>query len=225
MATAIATGVADVALLPPLAFVRAGEQAAVEPLARIVRKGQTTYRSVLFAGPASSLKSLEELKKARNLKAAWVDATSSTGYLFPKAFLLINGIPPAGLFASQDFYGSHDAVCRAVLEGRADVGATFNDDPQGSPATSVHGCRSLGEQAAKLQVIAATQSIPNDVLATKAAAPAELKTALGSAALSLSGSEEGRQVLSKAFNAEGFAPVGEADWAPVTAALEAFRRQ
>jgi phosphonate transport system substrate-binding protein len=224
LAAAIAQGVADVAFLPPLAFVRALEQGQPQPLAKVRRAGRTSYRAVIFAAPGSALKSVDDLRKAKNLKAAWVDATSSSGYLFPKAHLLMNGIDPAGLFLAQDFFGSHDEVCRAVLEGRADVGATYSDDPPEAAATTPHGCRDLGETMAELQVISATQSVPNDVLAARQGLPAELAAALREAALKLSDSDPGKQVLADAFVADGFTEVGDEDWAPVTAALDTFKK-
>src|SRR2546428_9420572 len=51
LAAALAQGEVDVALMPPLAYVRAEEKAQVEPLFKVVRNGQGTYRALLFAAP------------------------------------------------------------------------------------------------------------------------------------------------------------------------------
>src|SRR5688500_2370499 len=49
LSEALAKGTVDVAMVPPLALVRAERQGAkLEPLARVVRNGQPTYRAVLF---------------------------------------------------------------------------------------------------------------------------------------------------------------------------------
>ncbi len=223
LAKALATGTVDVAFLAPLAYVRAEGQGRVKPLLRVLRNGRPSYRAVLFASPSSGLTTLEELAQAKNLKAAWVDSSSATGYIFPKARLLVSGVDPAGVFMAQDFYGTHDAVCRAVHEGKADVGATFTDDPA-EGAVRVTGCEAaLGEAASGLKIIGATDELPNDVVAARPELPAELETKLVTALQGLQSSEEGKQRLVKAFLAEGFTSITSDDYAPVRAALDAFK--
>ena len=220
----VAKGTVDVALMPPLTFVRAQATAKPEALLRVVRNGQPTYRSVIFNKQGSPIKSLDDLKKGHNLRVAWVDDSSTTGYVFPKALLISNKIDPAGLFVSQEFLGSHDGVCKAVANDKADLGATFTDDPPGSPAVHVNGCdKALGAGAA-LQVVVSTDNIPNDILAVKADFPADIKAKLTGAANDLVKSDPGKQVLKTAFNAEAFAPIADADLEPVRAALEAFHQ-
>ena len=225
LASAISKGMVDVAFMPPLAFVRAQAQAKVSALGKAIRNGQSTYRSVLFGNASAKVKTLEELKKAKDLRAAWVDSSSATGYIFPKALLYTNNIDPQGLFVTQDFLGKHDAVCLAVEGGKADLGATFSDDPAAGPATHATGCRNaLGDKADKLAIIAATENIPNDVLAVRANFPEDLKKAVQDGANGLSGSDEGKKTLKTAFLAEGFAPVTEEDFNPVHNALGAFKQ-
>ena len=222
LAAALAKGQVDVALVSPLAFVRAQEQGKVSALGRTVRNGQSTYRAVLFTKAGSPVKSLDDLKKAHELKAAWVDSSSATGYIFPKALLLQKGIDPAGLFKAQDFKGSHAEVCKGVESGKYDLGATYSDDPAASPATHANGCdEALGAEAAKLQIVAATDNIPNDMLAVKPDFDAGMAKKLSDAAAAASASDAGKQALKAAFQAEGFQP-GEADLQPVRTALDSF---
>ncbi|MBI5549312.1 MAG: phosphate/phosphite/phosphonate ABC transporter substrate-binding protein [Deltaproteobacteria bacterium] len=224
LATFMADGKVDVAFLAPMAYVRATALGKVQPLLKVMRAGQATYRSVLFTGPAGTVRSLEDLKKARELRAAWVDPSSATGYIFAKALLLQNDIDPAGIFKDQLFLQSHDAVCKAIAEGRADVGASYSTDPASAPVKSISGCNTLGAQAGKLQIVAATEAIPNDVLAVREAFPAEAKAALLAAAQELERTEEGKKTLATAFHGEGFTTVSDDDYAPVRAALLAFKR-
>ena len=224
LSDAVAKGQVDVALMPPLAYVRAETSSKPEALVRVVRNGQPTYRSVVFTKQGSALKSLDDLKKGHNLRVAWVDDSSSTGYVFPKALLIANKIDPAGVFVSQDFVGSHDGVCRAVANDKADLGATFTDDAPGAPATHATGCEKALGANPPVQVIAATENIPNDVLAVKAGFNPDDKAKLASAANDLVKSDPGKQLLKSAFNAEGFAPITEADLDPVRSALETFHQ-
>ncbi len=221
LAVALAAGKVDIAFLSPLAFVRATDQGKVQAVLRAVRHGRDTYRSVLFARRDTRLDSLEALGRAHNLRAVWVDASSATGYMFPKAMMVQRGLDPAGLFSSQDFLGSHDAVCQAVAEGRAEVGATFLNDPA---ATEVQGCRAvLGEEVSLLRVIAATEDIPNDVLAVREGFPPEAKGRLMIGATLLGSSEEGKRTLQLAFHAEGFSQIKRDDYEVVRKAVEVFR--
>jgi len=225
LATWLAQGKIDLAYMPPLAYVRASGQAKVLPLAKAVRTGQAISRSVIYAAAGSKLKSIDDLKKAEGLKVAWVDPSSASGYIFAKALLLQKGINPAGLFVDQAFLGSHDAACKAVIEGKADVGASYSIDPAAEPVKSVTGCKTaLGAQADTLQIVAATEPIPNDVLVVKSGFPEDGKAKLLAAAQELEKSDEGKKTLQAAFHADGFTTVADEDYAPVRAALQVFKQ-
>jgi phosphonate transport system substrate-binding protein len=222
LADAMVKGQVDVALLPPLAYVRT--EGKVEMLVRMMRNGQPTYRSVLFTKAGSNIKSADDLKTAHNLKVAWVDSSSATGYIFPKALLMSKKIDPAGLFVSQDFVGSHDAVCKAVSTGKVDLGATYSDDTASQPVSHVSGCQTALGDTGQLQIVLATENIPNDVLAVKVGFNADDKAKLLAAANGLINTPEGKTTLQKAFNAEGVTTVEDSDFEPVRRALEVFHQ-
>jgi phosphonate transport system substrate-binding protein len=223
LAAYFSEGKVDVGFLPPMAYVRATSLGKAVPLAKVVRFGQSTYRSVLFSAAGSPLKSLDDLKKAHELKVAWVDPSSATGYIFAKALLVQNGINPGGLFRDQAFLTSHDEVCRAVAQGKANLGASYSIDPTTAPVKVITGCAALGADAAKLQVVAATEGIPNDVLAVRDGFSEDSKTALLAAAQALDKTDDGKKVLTTAFHADGFTTVADEDYAPVRAALNVFK--
>jgi phosphate/phosphite/phosphonate ABC transporter binding protein len=225
LAGALVKGEVDVALMGPIAYVRAESQAKVTPMFRMVRKGHSNYRAVIYAKAGSPLKSLEVLKKAKNLKVAWVDPSSATGYVLPKAMLMAAGIDPAGLFLQQDFAGNHKDACLVVVEGKYDVGATFADDPAPAPPKA-NGCEgALGAaKAFELTIVAATEAIPNDVLVARAGFPPDLAARLTAAAKALAATDEGKKVLAAAFVAEGVTTVAPQDFASVRSALESFGR-
>jgi phosphonate transport system substrate-binding protein len=225
LAVELAKGTVDVAFMPPLAYVRVQGPNKVQTLLKLIRNGQGSYRSVLFGHAGKSAKSLDEFKNARNMRVAWVDPSSAAGYLFAKAMLLRHKIDPAGIFVSQDFLQTHDAVCEAVAEGKSDVGATFNDDPIDGPATHANGCQhALGAKVDQLQIIAATEPIPNDVLVVRAGFPEDAKGALLTAAGDLEKTPEGKKILMDAFHGNGFGPVSDNDFASVRAATDVFKQ-
>lgn len=225
LADALAAGKVDLAFLAPMAYVRTTAQGKVTPVAKVVRNGQATYRSVLFGPASGAVTDLETLKKGSELKVAWVDPSSATGYIFAKALLLQKGINPAGVFKDQAFLASHDAVCKAVAEGKAQVGASYSIDPA-AEVKEITGCKNAlpGDAAAALKVIAVTDAIPNDVLAVKDGFPEDARAALDDAARKLSESDEGKKTLQSAFHAEGFTDVKDEDYGPIRAALLVFKQ-
>ncbi len=133
----------------------------------------------------------------------------------PRALLLSEGINPVQAFDTQDFLGSHDAVCSAVAAGKYDVGATFNDPPDGD---RISGCRdALGRKATALKAIAFSQEVPNDVLVASQRYPDEKAAALFAAAKAAK-----RETLEAAFLADGVAPVSDEDFAPIRKALDSL---
>jgi phosphate/phosphite/phosphonate ABC transporter binding protein len=126
LSAALATGTVDLAWITPVAYAQAVEQnGSVTALMRALRNvtsGDLSYRGVLIVKKGSPLKSVSALK---GTKVAWVSKSSASGYVFPRQFLKSSGYDPATFFGGEALLGDHPSVCRAVLEGKADVGATF----------------------------------------------------------------------------------------------------
>jgi phosphonate transport system substrate-binding protein len=222
LATALAKGDVDVALMGPLGYLRIDPKTKPVLLFRTVRQGKSTYRSVLFGPPSSKLTSLVALKMEKKpLKVAWVETSSATGYVIAKATLLAAGINPVQSFETQDFLGSHDAVCKAVLEGKYDLGATFSD--QATNNTRATGCiTALGKKADTLKIIAQSAEVPNDVVVAGARYSSAKTDAIVAFAKSIQGNADGKKTLQGALLADGIAPVTDEDFAPVRKALDAF---
>lgn len=223
LAVAVGKGEVDLALMGPLAWFRIDPKAKVQLVFRTVRNGKGTYRAVLFANPKSKLKDLVSLKQAKNLKVAWVETSSATGYVIPKGQLLMSGIDPAQVFETQDFLGTHEAVCTAVWEGKYDVGATFSDPD--ATKLKLTGCEGpLGKKAVALKPIVVSEEIPNDVLVAAPGFSTERLVALRTAGKLDATTPEGKKALGAALLAEGVADVTAEDLAPVRKALDAFSR-
>ncbi len=223
LALAVAKGEVDVAVMGPLAYLRIDRAARAQLVFRTIRNGKATYRSVLFA-PAGSTLTLDGLRKAVGLKVAWVEPSSASGYLLPKAHLLRAGINPVQAFTVQDFAGSHDEVCKVIAAGRYDVGATFSDPNTKAPTAS--GCEgALGKAAAaKLVIVTATDEVPTDVLVAAPGLGKEQVDALLRAGKAAAGTSAGKESLKAALLAEGVADITDADFDPVRKALDAFAR-
>ena len=112
----------DVAYLGPFSYVLANQVADVEAFAVAVTKktGQSAYKSVIIARKDSGLAKTVDLK---GRTFAFVDPTSASGHLFPKAGLLQAGYDPESFFGRVIFSGSHDASILAVANKKVDAAA------------------------------------------------------------------------------------------------------
>lgn len=112
----------DVAYLGPFSYVLATSVADVEAFAVAVTKktGQSAYKSVIIARKDSGIAKTADLK---GRTFAFVDPTSASGHLFPKAGLLQAGYDPETFFGRVIFSGSHDASILAVANKKVDAAA------------------------------------------------------------------------------------------------------
>src|SRR5437763_9678265 len=127
--TLLAQGVVDLGWLSAAQYVEASaaSHGAVVPAAKLMRGGVPFYRSAIFLKSGSPAKKLTDLK-GKHL--AFVSEQSSAGFVLARQMLQQAGFTEADL-KGEKFYGDHAAVCRAVLGGEADAGATFANDGRG----------------------------------------------------------------------------------------------
>lgn len=219
LAWGLAIGEVDLGWLQPLTVVEAQKKGAVTLIAKVVRHGLPFYRGVIFTKSSRDVQGLAGLK---GLSVAWVDPKSAAGYLFPRAEIVEAGLKPAELFKSESFAGDHGAVCRAVVSGKADVGATYADDRPGT-AMAIDGCvQSVGAAVAKeLKIVSKSQPIPNDAIAARPGLdPVEIDR-LKKVFLELGKDHAGQRVLLSVFKATAFDVVGDDDFTPVRFAADA----
>jgi phosphonate transport system substrate-binding protein len=114
----------DIALLGPFSYVLATTVADVEAFALLeTQKQGATYRSVIIARKDHGVRSLRDLA---GKTFAFVDPSSTSGHLFPKAALIKAGYNPDTYFSRVIFSGGHDASAIAVQNGKVD-GAAIAD--------------------------------------------------------------------------------------------------
>ena len=87
------------------------------------KSGRTFYHSQIITRKDSGIKDINDLK---GKTFAFVDPSSTSGHLFPKAGLIKLGIDPEKFFGRVLFTGSHDANALAVANKRVDA-ATIAD--------------------------------------------------------------------------------------------------
>lgn len=110
----------DIALLGPFSYVLATTLVELEPVAiPETQKQGPTYHSVIVARKDHQIRTLADL---RGRTFAFVDPSSTSGHLFPKAAMLRAGLKPDTELRAI-FAGSHDASVIAVQNGKVDAAA------------------------------------------------------------------------------------------------------
>ncbi|MRG96442.1 phosphate/phosphite/phosphonate ABC transporter substrate-binding protein [Polyangium spumosum] len=197
---ALETGEVDLGWLPPLVAMRATSRARVLPIALPVRNGASSYMTALYAPSTSPIRELADLQ---GLRAAWVDRQSAAGYIVLRAHLRSIGVDLDRAFRDNLFFGSHGAVARAVMQGDADVGATFvHVEPDPSHPRGERVVRA-GWGDAAVHVITSAGPIPADVMAASVRVPVAVMRKVQRALVGSGESALGRAARAL-FGAEGF---------------------
>ena len=119
---ALRSGRLDVAYLGPFSYVLGTTIAPIEAfaVAETKKAGRTSYHSQIVARKDSGIKTVSDLK---GKTFAFVDPSSTSGHLFPKAGLMKVGFNPDTDFGRVIFSGSHDSNAIAVQNKKVDAAA------------------------------------------------------------------------------------------------------
>ncbi len=208
----------DFAFFAPISYVYAERIADAHVLLKAQRFGSPYYFGSVVVRKDSPYRTLQDL---RGKQIAWVDPSSSSGHIFPKAALIEQGIDPDEFFARQTFAGGHDAVLLAVINGTIDAGATFANDTLGKSGswTQLEG-GTLGQQ---IRPIFFSQPIPADNLATSAfmlEKYPQLVQVVTNAVEHMHQDSLGVEVMRSMYHVDAMVPATSADYDPVRRAAD-----
>jgi phosphonate transport system substrate-binding protein len=219
---ALRSGQIDFAWLPPFSFVKAEQVAGARVLLKAVRHGRAVYYSAIITRSDNPYRRIEDLK-GKNV--AWVDPSSTSGHIFPKAALIVHKkIDPDSFFARQVFAGSHDALVLAVLNGTVDAGATYCNTPDGGDGAWDLYLKTP-EERKKIRVLFVSDPIPGDTLATSARFIAQYPDIVEKTdrlLLAMGNEPAGKKILDSLYHIDSMAPAKSSDYDPVRAAASAL---
>jgi phosphate/phosphite/phosphonate ABC transporter binding protein len=203
LAADVRDGRADAAWLPPIVFVTLGD--VVRAIGSVRRGAHVTYDSALITRADSTIKALDGL---RGTRVAWVDRWSAAGYVLPRLHLALSGLDPRRLFRDETFHGSHRSAIAAVLDGDADVAATYAHVENGRALSGGWNELEPDRHGVGVRVLATTGEIPPDVLAVRAAIAGKLQKVLyeGFAAIGSSAPALPRAIFGGSGLTSGLAP-------------------
>lgn len=211
----------DYAWMSPTLMMLTNERIQLRPLLSAVRDGRVDYHGALFIDDNMPWFTIGEM---RDKTVAWVDSTSGSGYLFPRIHLAAHGIDPTTFFGKELFLRSHTDVVQAVMDGTAQIGATYGQRPD--PGDPVVRAGFLDVPAAKdrqFRVLEWTRAMPNDMIVGRGLLSKPEHREFSNAILTLAEQDQGRRLLKRAFAAESFMTTPRNTLKPVHELVEAAR--
>ena len=193
----------ELAVLSPFAYVEAKKMHEdLLPLVTHIADGSSTYVGYIVTRIGSGFDHVGQLK---DKKFAFVDQQSASGFLYPQAYLVREGLVANEHFKKIRFAGNHAKVLDWVHKGYVDAGATYS--------TALKLASGDVEAGSGFKVIAKTGRIPYDAYCVSGAVAPELALEIKEIFKGLSTRNEiGRQVLGGAISINGFVEVDDAHY-------------
>lgn len=192
----------DFGFIPPFAYVLANQENDAEVILTAINdKGEANYKSVFLVREDSDIKDFEDIKGKR---VAFVDPSSTSGYIFPAAHLKMLGIDLDKDIQSMDS-GGHDKSLQLLLNGDVDVIATFS--------TVVDRYKDeFPDAKEKTRVLGYTEDIPNISVTVNGKMDKAMSDKIKAALLKIVDTEDGSEMLKDLFNMHGFKEATDADY-------------
>ena len=188
------TGTIDFALIPPFAYILANKKNGSEALLTSIGKNdEPGYYSVLLVRTDSGIEKVEDLK---GKKVAFVDPSSTSGYIFPAVILMDHGIDVEQDVTYQ-FAGGHDKALQLLINGDVDAIGTYE-----SAITKF--AKEFPEVTEKVKVLEKSDLIPGITLTVSSKLDDATKQKIKDAFIKVTNSKEGQELTLKLFGIKGF---------------------
>ncbi|MCL7746855.1 phosphate/phosphite/phosphonate ABC transporter substrate-binding protein [Halalkalibacter alkaliphilus] len=193
----------------PFAYVLANERADIEAFSMGVKSiEEATYNSIIVTLEDSGIETVEDLE---GKDFAWVDPTSASGHMFPKAMLIeelgMSSSEVDSWFGNVLFAGGHDAALLSVLNG--DVDAAGVADFIIGNLKDTHGDH---PNYNNIKIIATTDDIPRGPDAYLSSLPEDLKEEIREAFYDMVDQPELSEFLEAANFQGGWIPATDEDF-------------
>ena len=195
----IGSGSVDFGIIPPFSALLAQKQSNAKALLTSKGKdGKPGYHAEIYVRKDSGINTLEDLK---GKKFAFVDPSSSSGYIYPGAMLV-----EAGLNLDKDltyqFSGGHDKSLQLLLNKDVDGMATFDGVPE-------RYAKDFPNAVTDTKVIKTSDLIPGIMVTASSKMDADLQAKLKQALLDMEKDENMKQLFIKMFSISGFQEVDQ----------------
>ncbi len=199
----------DLAWFGGFTFVQASQRSGGKVIPLVQRAEDEKFRSVFITDATSGITKLEDLK---GRTFSFGSASSTSGHLMPRSFLLAAKVNPDTDFKRVSYSGAHDATIPAVASGKVDAGALnisvwekFLAEKKVDPAT--------------VKVFYTTPGYYDYNWSVHADMPAALREKIAAAFLALESAPGGKEILALQ-RASRFIPTQAANYQSIRTAAE-----
>ncbi|MBN4050339.1 PhnD/SsuA/transferrin family substrate-binding protein, partial [Desulfobulbus sp. AH-315-M07] len=202
--TKLTNGQLEAGFLPSYSYVTLQKKSpGIRLLATQQALGKDYYQGVIIAKESSGISSLQGL---RDKVFCYVRFDSASGYLFPRALFLKNGIDPDSFFKSTRFTGAHLTSLKDLDIGRCDGVAVYNN--VFSADEEIIRMADVGNV-----VLAHTERIPWDAVVGSPKISKTLAVSIRAALLKLKpGSDEAKDTLGETNDLNGYVTAKDSDY-------------
>lgn len=206
----LGSGQVDFGFIPPLAYVLANQESDAEViLTSLNRDGEAFYKSQFLVREDSDIDSFQDIN---GKIVAFVDPSSTSGYLFPGAFLVTEGID-----LERDiqyiYSGGHDQSLQLLLNGDVDVAVTFVDARE-------RYSQDFPDAMDQTRLLGYTDNIPNISVTVSGSMDDGRRDQIQTALLTIAEREDGKELLQELFNMHGFVAATDADYEVIRTTAE-----
>lgn len=198
----------DIGFLTSFSYVLAKDRyPEIEPLQKAVRFGESTYRGQWTVSAGGDVESLADLE---GQDIAYVDAASTSGYLFPTNQLIQEGLleeggQPEDYFGEVVYSGGHDNALIALYNGEVDAAVSYEDAREDLE-------EELPDIMDQTRVLEYTDEIPNDTASVRGGLSDEMVQRIEDALLAANENPDSQEVLSEIYNWDDMEPAEDSEY-------------
>jgi len=207
---AFGTGKADIASINTFSYLMANEKYGAEAKLRIVRDGgEINYKAQFITRFDSGIENLSDIQ-GRTI--AYVDPSSTSGFILPKAMLDKMGIKPSeSVFAMK-----HDNVVIMIYQRQVDVGATYYAPPHPETGEILDARMRVKQQfpdvEKKIKIIGFSEEIPNDPWVFRKDMDEDMKEKIITALMRYMKTEKGKIAMYEIYDIVDLIPTKDSDY-------------
>jgi phosphonate transport system substrate-binding protein len=215
---AFGTGKVDIAAINTFSYLMANAKYGAEAKLRIVRdNNQTSYKGQFITRYDSGIDSLQDIN---GRSFAYVDPSSTSGYILPKAMLNRMHIKPSEtVFAMR-----HDNVVTMVYQGQVAAGATYYAPPDPKTGEILDARMRVEKQfpdvAKKIKIIGFTEDIPNDPWVFRKDMDKDMENKIINALIKFVHTDAGRKAMYDIYDIVGLVRTKDSDYNKLRKLLE-----
>lgn len=209
---------ADIGVMNSFGYLMANDKYGAEAKLRVIRYGHDYYQGQILAHAESGIKGVKDLE---GKKMAFVDPSSTSGYMFPLKIMKDAGVEPG----NTTFANKHDNVVIMIYQRQVDAGATYYSAP--SEAGEIRDARSrvktqFPDVEEKIKIVTTTDKIPNDPFVFRKDLPKEITDKFIAAVKKFISTPEGKDIFQRIYSVEGVVDTSDSDYDSLRSLVKAI---